>query len=180
MRTFATEGIVLKRSNAGEADRIVTLFTRDYGKIACVAKGVRKTTSSKRSALEPGMYSKIFCAEGHGLPILTQAQIIEDFPESRKSLHTTRSLSQVLEIFDTVMVEEETQDGVFDVAVEILRTLNNSESSHRGEIIEMLKDIMGTLGFQDIDDTKFESVSEYVEFLSERKMHSFAFLTVKK
>ncbi|KKU23266.1 MAG: repair protein RecO protein [Microgenomates group bacterium GW2011_GWA1_46_15] len=41
MRTVSTEGIVLKRMNVGEADRFVTIFTRDLGKISALAKGVR-------------------------------------------------------------------------------------------------------------------------------------------
>ena len=48
-RLYRTPAVILKRMDLGEADRIVTLYSRDVGKIRAVAKGVRRTTS--RSAL---------------------------------------------------------------------------------------------------------------------------------
>jgi DNA repair protein RecO (recombination protein O) len=179
MKSFMTEGIVLKRSNVGEADRIVTLFTREFGKMACVAKGVRKIVSSKKSALEPGVYSKIFCVEAHGMPILTQAQIIEDYPHMRTTLPLTRSLAQVLEIFDTVIVEEQGQEELFDQAIEVLRELN-SEHATRSGVTEMLEGMLSLLGFEKPENTQFKNISEYVEYISERKMRSFKFLTVAR
>ena len=53
-KNFNVNGIILKRNKVGETDRVVTLLTQDYGKLVAVAKGVRKLTSSKRAALEPG------------------------------------------------------------------------------------------------------------------------------
>ena len=52
-KSITTEAIVLKRRNSGEVDRLVTLITQDKGKLQCIAKGVRKMTSSKRAFLEP-------------------------------------------------------------------------------------------------------------------------------
>ncbi|HKY74186.1 MAG TPA: DNA repair protein RecO [Patescibacteria group bacterium] len=178
MRTFSTEAIILKRSNIGEADRIVTLFTKDFGKIACIAKGVRKMTSTKRSSLEPGMYSKIFCAKGHGMPILTQAQILDDFQHTRSSLVTTRNLSQVLEILDTVTVEEEGQDGAFEQVLDILRALNEDSASSKSRVTQLLRTFLAYLGFQDVNETKFSTISAYVEFLADKKLKSFSYLTV--
>lgn len=180
MRSFTTEGIVLKRSNSGEADRIVTLFTRDFGKMVCVAKGVRKMTSSKRSALEPGTHSKVFCVRGNGLPILTQAQLIADFPSVRESLAATRNLIQILEIVDAVTVEEEGQEQIFDHVVQILAVLNAHEVDARPRVIQMLTELLDTLGFADSQVEKFKTVSSYVEHVTDRKLKSFAYLTVGK
>ncbi|HZZ98409.1 MAG TPA: DNA repair protein RecO [Candidatus Saccharimonadia bacterium] len=179
MKTFSTDGIVLKRFNAGEADRILTVFTRDLGKIACIAKGVRKTTSTKRSALEPGSLAKIFCAETHGMPILTQATLVDDFSRSRETLAATRSLSQVLEIVDAVTVEGEGQEGIFDLVLATLHELS-AEGAQRRKVLQYLQTMLEELGFQSLDTTRFSSISEYVEFLSDKKMRSFAYLTVKR
>jgi DNA repair protein RecO (recombination protein O) len=178
VKTFSTDGIVLKRWNTGEADRILTIFTRDLGKIACVAKGVRKTTSTKRSALEPGSLAKLFCAQGHGMPILTQATLVNDFARSRETLVATRSLSQVLEIVDAVTVEGEGQESIFELVLATLDELN-AESVRRGKVLHHLQSMLEELGFQSLSATKFSSISEYVEFLSDKKMRSFAYLTVK-
>ena len=50
-RTFSTKGIVLKRVNVGETERSINLLTQEYGKMTCVAKGVRKIKSSKNQEI---------------------------------------------------------------------------------------------------------------------------------
>ena len=52
-RVYATEAVILRRIDFGEADRILTLFTPNYGKVRAVAKGVRRTTSRLAGHLEP-------------------------------------------------------------------------------------------------------------------------------
>lgn len=52
MSEFRTTGIVLKRTNYAEADRILKVFTRDFGMVSAIAKGIKKTTSRQAGALE--------------------------------------------------------------------------------------------------------------------------------
>ena len=47
LRAYATEGIVLRRDDYGEADRLVTLLTPGHGKLRALAKGARRLTSRK-------------------------------------------------------------------------------------------------------------------------------------
>ncbi|MFZ2330595.1 MAG: DNA repair protein RecO, partial [Atribacterota bacterium] len=51
-RLFRAEGIILKSIKLNEADKIVTIFSDDYGKIKAIAKGVRKTKSQFGSSME--------------------------------------------------------------------------------------------------------------------------------
>jgi len=52
MKSYKAEGIVIKRKNFGEADRILTVFTKKYGKIKVLAKGVRRITSRRGPNVE--------------------------------------------------------------------------------------------------------------------------------
>ena len=52
-RSYRTEALVIRHTNFGEADRILTLYSREKGKIRVVAKGVRKLKSRKAGHLEP-------------------------------------------------------------------------------------------------------------------------------
>ncbi|MBI4096902.1 MAG: DNA repair protein RecO, partial [Candidatus Levybacteria bacterium] len=52
MRTFRTEGIIIKRKNFGEADRILTVFTKEYGKLQVKAKGIRRIPSRRSAHVE--------------------------------------------------------------------------------------------------------------------------------
>jgi len=178
MQTFSTTGVVLKRMNYGEADRLITIFSEDKGKIVVIAKGVRKPTSAKKSALEPGMYSKIFCAETHGLPILTQALVISDNANAMNGLDTIRDLSQVLEIIDTITVDAEPQPLLFSKLLSILQEIQLQSQSWRKRVIDLLKEMMDELGFERMGEAGFSSVTEYVEFISEKKLKSHVYLTV--
>ena len=70
-----TEGVILKRRNFGEADRILTIYTRDYGKVICLAKGVRRPRSKKAGHLELGSWCKIFAVHGKNLDQIGRAHV---------------------------------------------------------------------------------------------------------
>ncbi|MBF4462062.1 MULTISPECIES: DNA repair protein RecO [unclassified Rathayibacter] len=76
MPTYRDEAVVLRTHKLGEADRIVTLLSRQHGKIRAVAKGVRKTGSKFGSRLEPFMVADLQLYEGRSLDIVTQAESI--------------------------------------------------------------------------------------------------------
>jgi DNA repair protein RecO (recombination protein O) len=64
-RTIRVEAVVLRHSDWGEADRLLTLFSREHGKLRAIAKGVRKMQSRKAGHLEPFMRSSLILAKGH-------------------------------------------------------------------------------------------------------------------
>jgi DNA repair protein RecO (recombination protein O) len=71
---YRDEAIVLRTHKLGEADRIITLLTRNHGRVRAVAKGVRRTTSKFGSRLEPFTHVELQLAEGRNLDIITQAE----------------------------------------------------------------------------------------------------------
>lgn len=74
MPLFRDEGVVLRTHKLGEADRIVTVLTRNHGRVRAVARGVRKTSSRWGSRLEPFTYVDLQFAEGRTLDVVTQAE----------------------------------------------------------------------------------------------------------
>ncbi|HVN15979.1 MAG TPA: DNA repair protein RecO, partial [Anaerolineales bacterium] len=58
-RSFRMEAIVLRHGDWGEADRLLTLYTREQGKVRAIAKGARKLTSRKAGHLEPFTHVKL-------------------------------------------------------------------------------------------------------------------------
>ncbi|MFI7587145.1 DNA repair protein RecO [Spongisporangium articulatum] len=76
MSLYRDEAIVLRTQKLGEADRIVTLLTRERGRVRAVAKGVRKTMSRFGARLEPFMLVDVQLYEGRSLDTVTQAETI--------------------------------------------------------------------------------------------------------
>lgn len=101
-RVYATEAIVLRRIDFGEADRILTLFTPTYGKISAIAKGARRTTSRKAGHIELFTRTRLLLATGRDLHIITQAENTETFEHLRGNLwHATGAwyLGELLDRF---------------------------------------------------------------------------------
>jgi DNA repair protein RecO (recombination protein O) len=79
MPLYRDEAVVLRTHKLGEADRIVTMLSRDHGKIRAVAKGVRRTASKFGSRLEPFMVADVQLYEGRSLDIVTQAESLGSY-----------------------------------------------------------------------------------------------------
>ncbi len=76
---YRDEAIVLRAQKLGEADRIVTLLTREHGKVRTVGKGVRRTSSRFGARLEPFMYVDLQLHVGRSLDVVTQADTLGAF-----------------------------------------------------------------------------------------------------
>lgn len=79
MPVYRDEAVVLRTHKLGEADRIVTLLTRQHGKVRAVAKGVRRTGSKFGSRLEPFMVADVQLYEGRSLDVVTQAESLGSY-----------------------------------------------------------------------------------------------------
>lgn len=79
MPLYRAEAVVLRTHKLGEADRIITLLTRDHGRVRAVARGVRKTTSRWGSRLEPFTHVDLQLAEGRSLDVITQAETLTPY-----------------------------------------------------------------------------------------------------
>lgn len=122
--SYSTEAIVLKRTNLGEADRILTLFTPYKGKLHVIAKGVRRPISKMAGHLELLSRSQLQLALGRNLDIVTQAEGRENFLHLRTELwHMTCGfyLAELVNRF----IEEHTQHAnVYKLLLEALRSLD--------------------------------------------------------
>ncbi len=177
-KTFITQGLVLKRSNTGETDRIVTFITQDFGKLVGVAKGVRTLKSSQRAHLEPGNLVKLFAIKTKNLPIITQTSLIENINQDiRGSLGKIRSLSQILEIFDRLFVEEDQDFESYQLALKIRATIINNQS-HK-QIQPLLSELIERMGYQSFNEVAHQSILDYVAELTEKEMKSFEYLRIK-
>jgi len=76
---YRDDVVVLRTQKLGEADRIVTMLTRQHGKVRAVAKGVRRTASKFGARLEPFMVADVQLWEGRSLDVITQAESIASY-----------------------------------------------------------------------------------------------------
>jgi DNA repair protein RecO (recombination protein O) len=116
---------VLRTQKLGEADRIITLFTKEHGRIKAVAKGVRRTKSKFGARLEPTSYVDLQLFAGKSLDIVTEVASIENFGEELsgdyKDWTTANSILEAAERFTENEHEPALQQ--FNLVVGALRAL---------------------------------------------------------
>jgi DNA repair protein RecO (recombination protein O) len=106
-RLYRTEAIVLKRSDFGEADRLLTVFTPSRGKVRLIAKGVRKPTSRKSGHVELFTRVNLLVAVGRNLDIVTQAEALEYYRPLREDLLRATYAYYVAELLDAFAAERD-------------------------------------------------------------------------
>lgn len=79
MALYRDQAVVLRTHKLGEADRIITLLTREHGRIKAIAKGVRRTKSRFGARLEPASYVDLQLYTGRTFDTITQAEAIENY-----------------------------------------------------------------------------------------------------
>jgi len=79
---YRDEAIVLRTQKLGEADRIITLLTREHGRVRAVAKGVRRTKSKFGARLEPGSHIDIQLYTGRTFDTVTQVECVFNYGEA--------------------------------------------------------------------------------------------------
>lgn len=85
-KLYKTEAIVLKSSDLGEADRLLTLYAPHLGKLRAVARGARKPKSKLGGHVEPLTHSLMMLAQGHTLDVVSQSQTLHAFQSIREDL----------------------------------------------------------------------------------------------
>lgn len=146
-RTYRCQSIVLRRVNVGEADRIITLYTREKGKLAAVAKGARKGLSKLSGATELFTFGKYFLASGRELDILTQAEIKEPFPTIRTDLKRIAYATYFVELINNLIEEREPNYDLFDTLLSALYLLEGGvDPEIVGRYFEL--QVMSMLGYR--------------------------------
>lgn len=122
--SYSTEALVLKRSDLGEADRILTLFTPYKGKFHAVAKGIRRPISKKAGHIELLSHCRLHVAVGRNLDIVTQAESIESFLHVRSDLWHMTCGFYLAELVDRFIEEHTPHQEVYNLLLESLRELD--------------------------------------------------------
>jgi len=122
-RTYRCEALTLKKSPMGEADLVVTLFTKDRGKLRAVAKGARRTSSKLMGHLEPLTHVRLSLAQGRNLDYVTQAQVVESFANLKQDLGAITKGLYVAELVDGFGSEASSNQPLYQLAIEILKSI---------------------------------------------------------
>ncbi|HMQ32390.1 MAG TPA: DNA repair protein RecO [Chloroflexaceae bacterium] len=126
-RVYRSEALILRRSDFGEADRLLLLAT-PAGKARVVAKGVRKTTSKLAGHIELFTHASMLLAIGRNLDIITQSQTVGAHAALRADLRRLSCAYYAAELYDRFTEEEEENRPLFDLLIESFGALDRTAS----------------------------------------------------
>ncbi len=171
MWQIKSQGLVLKRSNYSETDKIITLLTKHKGKMTFIAKGVRRMKSKKRGHLE--IFNLIdFSAQlrGGSLGYLTEVKTIRGFPKLRQDLKKMTLAYYFMEVVGRVSPPEEANEHLFGLVGTYLSRLEKTDKL-KNLRANFINELLVLLGFWPKDKPMLDPDYELSEVL-ERKLNS--------
>lgn len=147
MALYTAEGIVLRTRNLGEADRIITLYTRERGKVEGVARGSRRSRSRLIGGTQLFTHGRYMLFSGRSLDTLSQAEIRQSFAGLREDLVKMAYASYMAELMDTLVEPGEPSEDLFCLLRDALANLERGgDAAHVARWYELR--LMAILGYE--------------------------------
>ncbi|MGH7723202.1 MAG: DNA repair protein RecO [Candidatus Dormibacteria bacterium] len=147
MPTYLTEGVILRRVDYGEADRILTVLTREHGKIGVIARGVRKAGSRLAANTDLFARSRMQLARGRGdLDVLTQSEKIGSAPPLADARRAACA-AVCAELADRVLESNHPDAETFDLVVDALRDCTDTARDPRAAMVWLTRRMIDRLGY---------------------------------
>ena len=118
----------MRRADHAESDRLLTLYTRDHGKLKAVAKGARKPQSRKTGHVELFMRTQFLLASGRAFFVATQAEMVEAYEALRHDLVRTTYAAYAVELLDQFTADEDKNITLYDLLANGLDRFANEEN----------------------------------------------------
>lgn len=174
MRSYKTEAIILKSKNYGEADRIITVFTKKYGKVVAIAKGSRRIKSRKGPNLEIFNKANLLLSPGKNFDIITEVTILDNHEGLRKNLKLVGLAYNICELTDKLTPEHQESENIFDLLSQTLKSLSG-KIIDKNLIVNFKQKILEDLGYLE-KKKNTENIDQLIESIAEREIKSRKFL----
>lgn len=179
--SYSAEGIILSRRNYGEADRILTIFTKSAGKNRVIAKGVRKISSRKRGSLELFSHIRYFAVYGKGMDILTEVEEKNSFSGWRNDLQRVGIAYHLAEVLERLTPEGQEQHTLFDLLRESYISLKNLDILAVYPFTQNFKiKVLEELGYIEKKEDAPKNIDAFIEDIIDNRLRTKKFLLSTK
>ncbi|OVE78803.1 DNA repair protein RecO [bacterium I07] len=150
MAILKTEAIVLKGWKMGETSKIISFYTKDFGKVRAVAKGARDIKSKFKGCLEPLTHVRIiyYDKRTRDLQLLSQIDLVEPHLGLIGHMEKTTLGLAAAELIDRAVVGEESFPAIFDLLADTLITLTESEGFLESVFWYFQTHFIGLMGYE--------------------------------
>jgi len=144
-----TEGIILKEADLNEIDRLLTVYTKELGKVNVSAKGVKKLESKLRYSIEPVSYVQLILVKGKNFLILKDSVLIDEFIKTKKDLKKIKLAREIAEIIDEAIIGEEKDEEIWELISTTYKVIDTGRDFARAGYInqDFQKNLIKLLGY---------------------------------
>ena len=128
-RSYHCEALTLKKVPIGEADLLVTLYTREKGKVRAIARGARRSNSKLVGHFEPLTQVKLSLAQGRNLDYVTQAQVLTGFASLKENLGAISKGLYLAELVDGFGSEANPNQSLYRLVIAALQAIETDPDS---------------------------------------------------
>ncbi len=121
---YQSRSIILKASDLREADKIVSVFSEQEGKVSAVARGVKKPQSSLRACVQPFCHSLLFFSKGRELDLITQGKLIDFYGNTREDIQRIIYAVYIMELLDKSLLERMPLNNLYLHTLQVLDYIN--------------------------------------------------------
>lgn len=143
-----TEGIVLRQINFKESDKILTVFSRNNGKVQVIAKGARRPKSNLFSSAQIFTYGEFVLYKGKNFYHLNQGEVINSFYGIREDLAKLAYATYLIELIDAGVMEEEPNERLFQLLIKSLLTLIGMKENYLKLIVAFELKFITFIGYR--------------------------------
>jgi DNA repair protein RecO len=177
---FKIEGIIIKRRNTGETDKIISVFTKSHGKITFTAKGIRKITSKRSAYLELINHINACVRTGSKIDYLSEVETMNTYINIKKDIYKIARIYRIFEQIDKLCPINDVQEHTYYQLLELLDYYNSSSMNSKESIKDDMfsLNLLWDLGYLERGKLLDRGmIIKYMEQITEQKLKSNSLLT---
>lgn len=169
MKFHKTQGIIINKLAVRDADRFLTIYTLDYGKISCYARGIRSIKSSRVTKIDLFSKIKFELIQKKDNFTLTHVELLNSYRNNKKELHNISRLFQIGEVIDALTPENDPSVTLYHL---LLTALDNLDKFSTPEYLKRFKmRVLQELGYGQRDGS-YQQIDQYIESIIERPLRA--------
>ncbi len=168
-RSIKTEAIIFKKRSLPNEDRIITIFSRDLGKIRTIAKGIKKITSRRLPHAETGNLIKITLHQSRDYFYFSDSQLISGFTSIKADTAKMEILYYFFFILERLLPENQPERHVYNRTLQLLIELSEDKVVKKFPVLRYMNDFYMDLGYSE-KEMAFEPLQRAIEETIHQKL----------
>ncbi len=169
MHFLKSEGIIINRLTLRDADKLLTIFTPNQGKLVCYARGVHNIKSSRLTKLNLFSRIKFELVIKNDRKTLTHVELLTSYRHNKTNLRHIKRMFQIGELINELMPEDQPNSAVYDLLETALTYLNRFETPDY--LYRFKLRLLQELGYGKAG-LSLQTIDTYIESILERPLRA--------